>query len=151
MSVFYKVVRKKNPTKPLEEGKFYAQAMVTGEVSIDKLCERISRVSTASRGDVAVVLSSLADEVIDTLEQGNSVRLGDLGTMRISLSSTGEEDQGDVSALNIRKGKIIFTPSMLLKARINRLSFKQWGPVAKTGTEGGGTDPEDPEVKEPYE
>lgn len=140
MSVFYKVVRKKNPTKPLEDGKFYAQAMVTGDVSIDKLCERISRVSTASRGDVAVVISSMADEVIDMLEQGNSVKLGDLGSMRISLSSTGEEESDKVSAYNIRKGRIIFTPSVLLKSRLSRMSFKQWA----TSTTSSGNESEEP-------
>lgn len=131
MSVFYKVVQKKNPTQPDTAGKFYAQAMVTGEVSMDKLCERISRASTASRGDVAVVISSLADEVIDMLENGNSVRLGDLGTMRISLSSSGEADSDNVTVNNIRRGKIIFNPSTRLKERVRRLSFKQW---AATGT-----------------
>jgi predicted histone-like DNA-binding protein len=126
MAVHFKVVHKKNPIQMDEEGKYYAQAMVTGKVTLDKLCNRVARVSTASRGDVQLVICALMDEVIDSLEEGNTVRLGDLGCMRISLSSTGEETPSKVSANNIRKGRIIFTPSVMLKDRVARLSFQQW-------------------------
>jgi predicted histone-like DNA-binding protein len=126
MAVHFKVVRKKNPIRKDEDPKFYAQAMVTGKVTLDKLCNRVARVSTASRGDVQLVICALMDEVIDSLEDGNTVRLGDLGCMRISLSSTGEETPSEVSAGNIRKGRIVFTPSVMLKERVARLSFQQW-------------------------
>lgn len=139
MSVFYKVVQRRNPQKLNESGKFYAKNILMGEVTIDKLTERISRTTTAARGDIHLVIISLVDEIIDSLENGQTVRLGELGSMRLSVSSTGEEDAGEVTANNIRKSRVIFTPGMNVKNRINRISFKQYG---TTTTNEGEKEPE---------
>ncbi|MCD8176724.1 MAG: HU family DNA-binding protein [Tannerellaceae bacterium] len=138
MAVKFKVIQKKNPRKPDENGKYYAHAMVSGTMSIAKLSERISRASTAARGDVQVVIMSLVDEVIDALEDGNTVKLGDLGTVRISLSSTGEISAGSVTANNIKKCRIVFTPSVMLKDRINRISFNKSVSESNTEDDNGG-------------
>lgn len=125
MSVFYKVVRRRNPQDSEMPDKFYAKNVAMGEITVGKLTERIARISTASRGDIFLVLTALVDEVADCLENGQTVRLGELGSMRLSVSSSGEEELSKVSAQNIRKARIIFTPGVGLKERIGRVNFKQ--------------------------
>lgn len=139
MAIKFKVVQKKNPIKKDDPAKFYAQAEVSGEVTLATLARRIAKASMATRGDVMGVITSLVDEIIESLEEGNSVQLGDLGRMRVSVSSTGGETAKEVSARNIRKGRIIFAPSVMLKDRISRVSFRQnVPPEAETGGGGGG-------------
>lgn len=91
MAVKFKVVQKVNPIKKEEPAKFYAQAEVSGDVTLDTLARRVAKASMATRGDVLGVITSLVEEIIESLEEGNSVKLGDLGRMRVSLSSTGME------------------------------------------------------------
>ena len=137
MAVKFKVVQKVNPIKKDDPAKYYAQAEVSGDVTLETLARRIAKASMATRGDVLGVITSLVDEIIESLEEGNSIKLGDLGRMRVSLSSSGMEKADEVSARNIRKGKIIFTPSVMLKDRINRISFRQNVPP-EAAKEGGG-------------
>lgn len=145
MAVKFKVVQKVNPIKKEDPAKFYAQAEVSGDVTLDTLARRVAKASMATRGDVLGVITSLVEEIIESLEEGNSVKLGDLGRMRVSLSSTGMEKADEVSAHNIRKGKIIFTPSVMLKDRINRISFRQAVSPEATKEETGGNDSESPD------
>lgn len=143
MAVKFKVVQKVNPVKKEEPAKYYAQAEVSGDVTLDTLSRRVAKASMATRGDVLGVITSLVEEIIESLEEGNSVKLGDLGRMRVSLSSSGMEKADEVSAHNIRRGKIIFTPSVMLKDRVNRLSFRQSVPP-DTPKGGGGSDSDSP-------
>lgn len=124
MAVKFKVVQRAKPGEEKENGKYYAQATISGEVTLDTLARRIAKTSMAARGDVLGVLTSLVDEIIESLEEGNTVRLGELGCVRIGLSSEGSEHPEDVSANNVRKGRIIYTPSVLLKDRVARISFR---------------------------
>lgn len=148
MAMKFVVVKKKNPVDKNDPGKFYAQATVSGEVTLATLARRISKASMATRGDVMGVLTSLVDEIIESLEEGNSVRMGDLGSMRVSLSSTGETDASNVSANNIRKSRIVFTPSVMIKDRIARMSFHQQTSTSKSeGEEGGAGGSDRPEIE----
>lgn len=135
MAVKVKIVQRINPQNKEEEKKFYAQSSVNGSVSLDTLARRIAKASMATRGDVHGVLASLVDEIIESLEEGNSVKLGDLGTMRVSVSSTGSETKEDVSANNVKQTRIVYTPSTMLKARLNQISFRLEKVTDETTTE----------------
>ena len=124
MAVKVKIVQRYNPQKKDEEKKFYAQSSVTGTVTLATLARRIANASMASRGDVLGVLTSLVEQIIESLEEGNSVKLGDLGSMRVSVSSKGVPTKEEVTAGNIKQTRIIYTPSTMLKTRLNGISFK---------------------------
>lgn len=131
-------VKKKNPVKPSDPEKYYMQATVTGEVTFETIARRIAKNTMAGRGDVLGVIASLVDEIIESLEEGNTVRMGDLGCMRVSVSSKGVDDPEKASAANVKKARIVFRPSVLMKERISRMSFRQASaPSAHSGGEGG--------------
>lgn len=139
MAVPFNVVKRRNPVN--NEEKFYPQARVAGEVTLDQLSRRIERVSAASRGDVLAILTTLVDEMMDQLENGYAVRLGDLGSMRVGVRSFGEDEDKKVTADNIRYGKVIFTPSPLFKRRIAAAKFQKLQSVNtenKSNTDNGG-------------
>jgi predicted histone-like DNA-binding protein len=61
----------------------------------------------------------------DGLESGTIVRLGELGSLRISISSNGETNEEDVSVHSIKSSKCIFTPGKELKKMLKNLEYEK--------------------------
>jgi len=97
------------------EKKFYASTVSNGEMTLSKLTKTIEKTSTVSGADIRAVVYWMVDVMKDALEESQIVRLGDLGSLRISLSSYPEEKEADVNANSIKGAKTIFTPGKELK------------------------------------
>lgn len=121
----YSVVERKNPAMPEEAGKFYAQAQARGVANIRELSERIQKTCTVTRADVLAVLVALEDVVGDCLANGEIVRLGDLGSLQISLSGRGAETADKHHAGLIDKAKIIFRSGETLSTMLATLKFEK--------------------------
>ena len=87
----YSVVERKDPQNPEVPGKFYAQAQARGEAGIRELSQRIQQSCTVTRADVMAVLIALEDVVSDSLANGEIVRLGELGSLQVSLKGKGSD------------------------------------------------------------
>lgn len=107
----YSVVKRLNPQNREEEGKWYAQAQSTGEISLDDMAKRINQLCTVTRPDVVAVLAGLQIVIIDSLMSGLIVRLGDLGDLRLSLLSEGAPTKKEFTESLIKKARIVFTPT----------------------------------------
>lgn len=105
----YYIVSRKNPQNKSE--KYYAQKTAPQAISLDTIASNIAARNTLTRADILAVLASLQEEVITHLQQGNSVRLGDLGCFRCGLSSTGALEKNSFSSRNIKRVMVRFTPS----------------------------------------
>ena len=53
-------------------------------MSLAQIVKRVEKRSTVSSADVKAVLDALQYEVMEALENGNTVRLGDLGSFRLT-------------------------------------------------------------------
>ena len=71
--------------------KYYPQMIPTTSVSLAQVIKRVEKRSTVLSADVKAVLDALQYEVIDALQNGNTVRLGDLGSFRLSIKAWGYE------------------------------------------------------------
>jgi len=126
MTVKYKVIERGQPgvvgggTK-----KFYANTASNGELTLEKLTKRIEKNSTVGGADIRAVLYSLVEVMQDALDEGSIVRLGDLGSLRVSISSSGEESADKVSSHSIKGAKTIFTPGKELKRMLTNLSYEK--------------------------
>ncbi len=126
MAVKFKVIEKGQPgvagggTK-----KYYASSSATGELTLDKLTKRIEKNSTVSGADIRAVLYSMVEMMQESLEDGQIVRLGDLGSLKINVKSTGEDKADDVTANSIKGAKAVFTPSDRLKTILKTLKFEK--------------------------
>lgn len=126
MSIKFKVVEKGQPG--VAGGgikKFYASASSTGEMTLTKLTKRIEQTSTVSGADIRAVLYAMVETMQDALEDGQIVRLGDLGSLRISISSNGEETAEDVTSRSIKSAKTVFTPGKNLKSMLKTLEYEK--------------------------
>ena len=117
MSVKYKLVLKKDLTKGAAAGdkRYYASAPVSGTMDFDSICDVVADRSTASDGDVALVIRSVIRVMGEAFLRNEVVQLGNLGNFRISIGSSGTVDEKDFQANLIRKPKIIFTPGAKLR------------------------------------
>lgn len=117
----------KRDLKNLETGNklFFARVQARGVMDINEISERIHRECTVTRADIVAVLTALGTVVTDGLKQGELVRLGDLGTLQIGLSSEGTKEAKDFTPANIKKARILFRSGKDLADAVSNLSFKQ--------------------------
>lgn len=121
----FKTVRRGVPGKPVTEGKWYASAVNAGRFTVRDISKEIAGRSSLTRGDIDNVLTNFVDELPTFLKLGMSVKLGDFGTLRLSLASDGAENKEDFHASNITGVKVIFTPSAELKKQLSDITFEE--------------------------
>ena len=84
MPAKYKLVQRKDMRKDAAEGSklYYASANTTGTCDVYELCDLISSQSTASSGDVKLILDELVNVMRRNLGKGEVVKVGELGSNR---------------------------------------------------------------------
>ena len=125
MPVKYKVVAKGNPSKPADPKKFYANAVSAGELTFKDIAKQIAAASALTEGDALSAINSFVKAAINGLNNGNIVRLGELGSLSLSIQSTGQATADKVTSNTIDGAKINFRPGPDLKDMIKTLSFEK--------------------------
>ncbi len=126
MAIKYKVIERGEPgvagggTK-----KFYASANVTGEKSLAGLTRDIEKISTVSGADIRAVLYALVDTMTGSLAEGQVVRLGELGSLRVSISSEGKEKEKEVTPATIKQARVVFTPGKAIKEMLETVTYEK--------------------------
>lgn len=121
----YKLIEKQNPRNPNAPKKFYAANVKRGSKSISTISKDIQSKSSLTRGDIQSVLINLVDQIPKYLLDGQSVSLGELGSLRLSLSSEGVDKEDDFNTSKIKNIKVIFTPGKLIKDEISKAQFEK--------------------------
>lgn len=80
---------------------------------------------TVHKSDVFAVLVALEDVITQYLKSGEIVRLGDLGTFQIGISSKGALTEEDYTEALIKKAQINFRPGSALMGALNGLTFQK--------------------------
>ena len=105
--------------------KYYATNHTTGELTLAGLSKRIEQMCTVNGADVRAVVYALLEVMILEMADGKIVRLGELGSLRVTISSEGVEKEEDVRASTIRGAKVIFTPGKDLKTMLETLTYEK--------------------------
>ena len=124
-SVTYSVVPRRNPSEKGTPPKYYAQAQARGDVNIREMSTRIQSTCTVTKADVYAVLIALEDVIVEALQNGEIVRLGELGTFQVSLSGKGAATEDDYDTSLIKKARINFRPGTALADMLGSLSFSK--------------------------
>ena len=118
MAVKYHLVLRKNLSREVEPGQeqlYYAQTRATRTCTFEELCDLIAESSTASSGDVKLVIDRLTKFLAKSLERGEVVQFGELGNFQLLLSSSGSLTTEAFSAAQLRKPRLCFRPGALLR------------------------------------
>lgn len=151
MAINFVLRAKKNPATKVE--KTYAQNAPSTAVDIKHIARAIEQKTTVSPSDVLAVLNALQREVIENLKIGHSVRLGDLGSFRLTIQSRGAstpEEARKRGASLIKGVKVQFTKSTTMRDELDArfLSFQRADYIAEEGKEDKGTTPPTPKTEE---
>ncbi len=106
----YKAIQKRNPQKPTDEMKWYAQIVLGKEVTVAELVEDIEKFSALSEPDIRGVLIALENVIQKKLADGRIVRFEQLGSLYPSLSSSPADKEDKLTADNIREVKVNYRP-----------------------------------------
>ena len=119
----FKLVQRANPLDPTKK-KWYANPVNTGKVSQKEIAKLVEERSSLTIWDIINVIENLITELPRQLAEGKSVKLWDLGSFRLSLSSEGVEDKKIFNTSKIEP-KVIFTPSTEFKEKLKKISYNQ--------------------------
>ena len=126
--VTYSVSPRMNPSEKGTPPKFYGHVQARGDVSLREMSERIQQTCTVHKSDVFAVLVALEDVITEALKSGEIVRLGDLGSLQIGISSKGAVTEEDFSDTLIKKARINFRPGLALMGALSNLTFAKVKP-----------------------
>ena len=122
-NVTYSVAPRINPRDKEAAPKYYGRVQANGDVNIREMSERIQQTCTVHKADVQAVLLALEDTITDALKGGEIVRLGDLGTLQIGISSKGALTEEDYEISMIKKARINFRPGSALAGILTNLTY----------------------------
>ena len=121
--IHYKVQEKKSPRTGTS--KYYVQIAPTVPVTRSAIISQIEKLTSLSSSDVKACLDALEYCITEAMKEGKSVRLGDLGSFRPTLSSFGTTERNKANSTLIRFVRVRFTMSgqMGLDLQPERLEF----------------------------
>lgn len=127
MSILYKS-RRMVSNFPGKEKVGYMATKANGKtIQTDDLCRAIANKTTLSTADVKGVIEALVCELESSLEDGNQVRIGDMGTFGITLTSPTVEKPEELRANYVTVKRINYLPSTRLKERMRYATFSKAG------------------------
>ena len=103
-SIRYVVRPKRNPQDKGTPNKYYAVVASRGTTTTRELAESISSGTTLQLPDVVAVLAALQMVVCEELAKGNTVSLGSLGYLKLTMKSKGSLTGKDYKLSDCLKG-----------------------------------------------
>lgn len=137
----YSVVERKDPQNPEVPGKYYAQAQARGEAGIREMSQRIQQMCTVTRADVLAVLTALEDVIAESLSNGEIVRLGELCSLRVSISSDGTDTKEEFHSGLITKKRVLFTSGKTIGNMLATMKYQRVEQKPKKDDTGGTEEP----------
>jgi len=137
MALSYSLIKRKNMEKdaPLGSKLVYGSTRVTSRMDFNKLCDAVASHSTASRGDVMLVLEGLIYILTERLQDGTVIEMGNFGNFRMVAGSKGAVTEEEFTTSLFKKPRIIFRPGALLRDLSGDAKFEKLQTVTVTVTE----------------
>lgn len=102
------------------ENLFYPAPAPFTPVDIDQVAAEISERCTVTRADIVGILKALETQLEHALLEGYTVRLGQIGSFRLTAKAVSVEEKDDVSAALVRNPRVRFAPSVWLRNKLRR-------------------------------
>lgn len=133
-----KVRLKTSKMKMIAQDKdIYVSRHVTfSRIPTEELIQHASRASGIPEPIMGASFAAIATQVEELLMNGHSISLGNIGTMRMGVSCKAAKSAEEVSSTNVRVRRILVTPSVSLKAKLNQVNIETDNPFAKPAGEG---------------
>lgn len=116
------VLKKSAATIGPNKGKsvYSAQPAAQDIITFHSLCKRIAEESSLTSADVKGILDRLVNILSDELPNGKTVRIGELGSFRLSFGSPQVLNPKEFSVDQIGRHRLVYVPSAEIKGIIAR-------------------------------
>jgi len=121
----FNVIARINPQDRTAAPRYYPSVVTNGRVNERELASMIADNSTLTTVDVVAVIEALLQMIPRLLAEGYIVELGQLGSFRTRIRSTGEDSPELVTASNIIKIMPYFVAGKLFKKVLQVASFEK--------------------------
>lgn len=155
MSIRYKVVKQifgYDKTKTVK----YVAKPVTGEMlTFDKVRKQTAEICGTHRGITNLILDGLLDVLVNNLDMGHSVQLGEFGILRPAIRAKAQDEEKDVKADTVYRRRIAFVPGRMLQDMLQKVSVTRAVPMDTDYTDGsssanpGGNNGDDDDYVDP--
>ncbi len=125
MPAKYQTVQKGNPADPDAPKKYYAQVIQRGVCDLHKLAKEASERSSLTKGDMLSAFENLAELAMRHLAEGETVELGSLGTLVLSVSSDGAATANEVTSNSIKSRRLNFRLKKETRDQLNQIVFEK--------------------------
>lgn len=118
---------------------YYASQESSPRVSLSVIAERVQSATALNKADVRSCIMALTEVLEQELQQGRTVELGELGTLRIVAGAKLMDKPEQVTARTINAPRVRFNPSRQLKAAALRVPLSVERADGTTETDLGGS------------
>ncbi|MCD7936496.1 MAG: hypothetical protein LUG98_06520 [Tannerellaceae bacterium] len=126
MAISYRVVpRKVMAGEDKGMTKYYGVPIRSKFITYKMLCRRIMIQSSATRGDVSLILQNFMDAIMEYLETGHSVQFGEAGIFRIRAGSEGVLHEDEFKASHMKAPRVNFVPSPEMRRQIATAGYER--------------------------
>jgi predicted histone-like DNA-binding protein len=102
----------------------YVSRMVTfSRIPTDEVIQHASRASGIPEPLMGAAFAAIAIQVEELVLNGHAVSLGSLGTVRMGVSCKSAKTPEEVTSNNVRRRKLILSPSVSLKGKMNQVNI----------------------------
>lgn len=125
----YKLIKRTNPLKKDQPAKWHATPNSETPLTGKAMTRAATANTTTAPIEMEASLELLAKFVPQQLQQGHTVKIPGLGSLRLTFKSDGVENINDFRANSmIKNARIIFTPSKELRESVlSGLTFEDGG------------------------
>ena len=116
MAIKYSLLPRVN--RSTGETRVYGLVVPESKTSVDIITSELTARTTLTRPDVLATLSGIAEKAVSELAEGRTVRLGDLGSLFVTIRTEGSDDVEGFTASLIKGVNIRFRPSAYLRKQL---------------------------------
>ena len=125
MAIKYQVNKNINSLNATKEAVYYAKAISNGEVSSEDLLAILSKKTRLHKADCLRVIMYLEETLNEQLQNGKIVRLGDIGSFQVGITSKGVDAASKVNPSIISTAKINFRAGKSFRKLLKELEYKK--------------------------
>lgn len=112
----------------------YVSRMVTfSRIPTDEVIQHASRASGIPEPIMGAAFSAIATQVEELVLNGHAVTLGNIGSVRMGVSCKSAKTPEEVTSNNVRRRKLILSPSVSLKGKMNQVNIVTENPYLTSG------------------